>query len=100
MTNEPMHPDLIREIHAARASVGMTKADFGHGAMGDRSFITRLEAGRECRRATLAKVRAFIASLTEMPRACPPHARGTGADVSLQTAAPTKISKTMQKETA
>jgi hypothetical protein len=69
----------------------MTKADFGHGAMSDRSFITRLEAGRECRRATLAKVRAYIASLTEMPRACPPHARGTGADVSLQAPAPTEL---------
>jgi predicted transcriptional regulator len=90
MTNEPMHPDLIREIHAARASVGMTKADFGHGAMGDRSFITRLETGRECRRATLSKVRAFIASLDQMPRECPPHARGTGADVSLQAPAPTR----------
>jgi predicted transcriptional regulator len=91
MTNEPMHPDLIREIHAARTGVGMTKADFGHGAMGDRSFITRLEAGRECRRATLSKVRAFIASLDQMPREWPPQARGTGADVSLQAPAPDQL---------
>jgi predicted transcriptional regulator len=91
MTNEPMHPDLIREIHAARAGVGMTQADFGYLAMGDRSFVRRLEDGRECRRATLAKVRAYIASLDQMPRECPPHARGTGAAGSLQTAAPTEL---------
>jgi hypothetical protein len=88
MTNEPMHPDLIREIHIACVCAGMNQSDFGYLAMGDRSFVRRLEDGRECRRATLAKVRAFIASLDQMPRECPPHARGTGADVSLQAPAP------------
>jgi hypothetical protein len=88
MTKAPMHPDLIREIHAARAGAGMTQADFGLFAMGDKSFVRRLEDGRECRRATLAKVRAYIAIIDQMPRECPPHARGTGADVSLQAPAP------------
>jgi hypothetical protein len=54
------HSELIREIEAFCAENGVTKTRFGRATTGDGSLVPDLYDGRELRRATLAKVRAFM----------------------------------------
>lgn len=59
--NQIMHPDLLEEIRAFCDARGMALTRFGTEALGDPNFVSQLVAGRECRRATLTRVRSFMA---------------------------------------
>ena len=60
-TNAPNpHDDLIAEIEAFCATRNMALTRFGSEAVNDPAFVASLRNGRECRRATLARVRAYI----------------------------------------
>lgn len=61
------HPDLIAEIRAFCAAQDMALTRFGKEAVNDPSFVRQLEEGRECRRSTIRKVRAFMASSEAAP---------------------------------
>lgn len=63
------HADLLAEIRHWCAAREMPLTRFGMDALRDPSFVRGLESGRECRRATLAKVRAFMASSDQPVRA-------------------------------
>ena len=54
------HPELLAEIQATCAAAGITETRFGKEAVGDFSFVSDLQAGRECRRSTLVRVRAHL----------------------------------------
>jgi len=57
------HPDirdLLAEIQAFLARTGLTPSRFGVEAVNDGHLLERLCAGREPRRATVARVRAFM----------------------------------------
>ena len=57
------HPEirkLLADIHAFRAKAGMERTRFGIEAVNDGHLLTRLQAGREPRRATVERVRAFM----------------------------------------
>jgi len=54
------HPDLLADILAHCEAVGLSRAEFGRQAMNDPRFVYDLEAGRECRRATVERVRGFM----------------------------------------
>lgn len=54
--------DLLEEVLAFLPVAGMTRADFGRAVANDLGFVQRLAAGIEPRRATVEKVRAFMAS--------------------------------------
>lgn len=56
------HPDLLAEIRAFCAARDMAPTRFGKEALSDPAFVSNLATGRECRRATISKVRAFMAS--------------------------------------
>lgn len=58
---EIIHTDLLTEILAFCEANGFSRAEFGKQAMSDPRFVYDLEAGRECRRATIGKARAFMA---------------------------------------
>jgi hypothetical protein len=62
MTQHPPHLDLISEIRAHCAAHDMKPTAFGIAAMADPMFVADLEAGRECRRSTIARVREYIAT--------------------------------------
>lgn len=64
-TKDPAHPELLKEIGAFLAERGMSKTAFGSAALNDPGFIASLEGGRECRRATIARVRAFMQTPAE-----------------------------------
>lgn len=53
--------DLLEEVLAFLPRAGMTRADFGRAVANDLGFVQRLAAGIEPRRATVEKVRSFIA---------------------------------------
>lgn len=55
------HDDLVKRIEAFCSAHDMSKSAFGKEAVGDPRFFFDLEAGRECRRATLARVETFMA---------------------------------------
>lgn len=57
------HADLLEEIRAVCAATGVTKTAFGRDAVGDFSFVTGLENGRECRRKTLDRAWAHVNAL-------------------------------------
>jgi len=57
------HPELLAEIEAACARVGMSVTEFGRMALNDAAYVNNLRLGRECKMATIAKVRASIALL-------------------------------------
>lgn len=59
-TPTPTHPELLSDILAFCAKRGMPKSVFGREAVRDASLIPDLIGGRELRRATIAKVRAFM----------------------------------------
>jgi hypothetical protein len=58
----PPHLDLLAEISGYIAKYGMSKTSFGTLALGDPRFVSDLEAGRECRRRTVERARAFMKS--------------------------------------
>ena len=51
---------LLDEIHAYRARHGLDRTRFGILAANDGHLLPRLENGREPRRSTVEKVRAFM----------------------------------------
>jgi hypothetical protein len=58
-----LHPEirkLLNEINAFRARIGMESTRFGIEAVNDGHLLPRLQAGREPRRATIERVRAFM----------------------------------------
>ncbi len=57
---EPAHPDLLADILAFCATRGLTKTEFGKAALNDPKFVFDLEAGRECRRATIRRVQRHL----------------------------------------
>lgn len=59
--NTPLpHGDLLAEIDDVLPRAGISPTRFGEVAMGDRHLIRQLRAGRECRKATVAKIRAAL----------------------------------------
>ncbi len=58
----PIHTPLglLDAVAAHIEATGMSKSAFGEKAVGDPRFVFDLEAGRECRRKTEARVREFI----------------------------------------
>ncbi|WP_177236257.1 hypothetical protein [Albimonas pacifica] len=56
------HADLVERIERFCADRGMHLTAFGREAVNDTSFVSRLKAGRECRRRTLQRVEAFMKS--------------------------------------
>jgi len=52
---------ILTEIETFRAAHGIAATAFGRRAIGDANLIANLEAGRELRRATEARVRSFMA---------------------------------------
>lgn len=87
MSSTPIHSDLIAEIDALCAETGMARSKFGAEAMNDPAFVFELAKGRECRRSTVERVRAFIEIQT--PRA-PSPARGQAAGATSRAPAATK----------
>jgi hypothetical protein len=60
-----IHPDvrkLLNEINAYRTKHGLDRTKFGILAANDGHLLPRLETGREPRRSTVEKVRAFMRS--------------------------------------
>ena len=60
-----IHPDvckLLNEINAYRVKHGLDRTKFGILAANDGHLLPRLETGREPRRSTVEKVRAFMRS--------------------------------------
>ena len=58
-----LHPDvkrLLDEINAFRSRTGMERTRFGIEAVNDGHLLPRLQSGREPRRATVERVRAFM----------------------------------------
>jgi len=55
------HADLLEEIRVFCARKNMPAYRFGGEALGDYGFVKELEAGRDCRRVTVRKVRAYMA---------------------------------------
>jgi hypothetical protein len=60
MTHKVAHPELLAEIEAACARVGMSVTEFGRMALNDAAYVNNLRLGRECKMATIAKVRDAI----------------------------------------
>lgn len=57
------HADLLAEIDAYCAASGLTRSKFGTDALNDPRFVFDLEAGRECRRATIQRALEFMKRL-------------------------------------
>lgn len=53
------HP-LLDAIEAFCAETGMSRSDFGEKAVRDPNFVFDLERGRDPRRPTIARVKAFM----------------------------------------
>lgn len=51
---------ILAEIKRFREAHGIAPTAFGRRAIGDANLIANLEAGRELRRATEARVRTFM----------------------------------------
>ena len=60
MTHKIAHPELLAEIEAACLRVGMSVTEFGRMALNDAAYVNNLRLGRECKMATIAKVRDAI----------------------------------------
>jgi hypothetical protein len=59
--------DLIRDIDAFCKAHQLRESRFGRAAVNDTTFISELRSGREPRRATVAKVRTFMAEYQPTP---------------------------------
>jgi len=64
MADDPVipHADLVKRIERFCEENGMHVTAFGKEAVNDPSFVSRLRAGRECRRRTLGRVEDFMSS--------------------------------------
>jgi hypothetical protein len=60
MEAQPTPDPILADIERFLSATGMTPTAFGSGALNDPAFVHQLRKGRECKRATRAKVRAFI----------------------------------------
>jgi hypothetical protein len=60
MKNKIAHPELLAEIEAVCARVGMSVTEFGRMALNDAAYVNNLRLGRECKMATIAKVRTAL----------------------------------------
>lgn len=60
------HADLLEDIRAHCALWGIPPTKFGMDAVGDPSFVSALENGRDCRSKTVRKVRAFMAATPDV----------------------------------
>jgi hypothetical protein len=58
---QPIHTDLLAEIAVYCDRHGIGKTTFGTAAVGDPSLVPDLEAGRELRSRTMARVRRYMA---------------------------------------
>ena len=56
----PNETDLVAAVQDFCNRYEMSKTRFGELALNDPSFVTEIEAGREPRRKTVARVAAFI----------------------------------------
>lgn len=54
------HPELLRDILAFCEKRGIPKSVFGREAVRDASLVTQIQNGRELRRRTIERVRAFM----------------------------------------
>jgi predicted transcriptional regulator len=54
---------LLAEIQRFLAKTGLSRSEFGHKAVNDRSFIFDLEQGREPRWATIERAKKFRSTL-------------------------------------
>lgn len=60
------NPDpILAEIENFLAVSGITPTAFGHRALNDPTLVRELRAGRECKRATRARILGFIKDETE-----------------------------------
>lgn len=66
-----MHPDLLAEAEAYCEARDVKPTIFGLEAINDANLLRDLRAGRELRRSTVAKVRAYMAS----GKPCPGYLR-------------------------
>jgi hypothetical protein len=62
MSEPTPHPELLREILSFCEERGIPKSVFGRAAVKDASLVTQIEAGRELRMRTIARVRDFMAT--------------------------------------
>lgn len=53
--------ELIKEIEAFLKEMGTTRTAFGEKAMGDRTLMISLHAGRDPKSSTVDKIRAYMA---------------------------------------
>ena len=60
MKNKIAHPELLAEIEAVCAEIEMSVSEFGLLALRDPAYVNNLRRGRECKMATIAKVRDAI----------------------------------------
>jgi len=58
---------LLSEIEAFQAEHKLADTAFGDAALGDRHFLRQLREGREPRRATVARVRQWMADYQPAP---------------------------------
>jgi hypothetical protein len=56
---------ILAEIERFLEASGVTPTAFGHRALNDPTLVRELRAGRECKRATRARILDFIKSETE-----------------------------------
>ncbi len=59
--------DLLIEIEAFCRTHQVKESRFGRDAVNDTTFIPQLRQGREPRRATIARVRQFMATYRPVP---------------------------------
>jgi hypothetical protein len=60
MKSTVLHPDILDRIFSYIEENKISKAKFGRLAMNDPSFVYNIEAGRELRMKTQARVRQFL----------------------------------------
>lgn len=51
---------VLADVEAFLASSGMTPTAFGHKALNDPTLVHELRKGRECKRATRARIKEYI----------------------------------------
>lgn len=53
---------ILADVEAFLTSSGMTPTAFGHKALNDPTLVHELRRGRECKRATRARIAEYISS--------------------------------------
>jgi len=64
MQGEPTPDPILAEVEAFLLSADMTPTAFGHRALNDPTLVHELRRGRECKRATRARILDFIQAET------------------------------------